>query len=251
MTTPARLSVGTVAFAVAAATARRPPPSSPPPRPVRTAHQPALRDHVRLRHRGEPDDQGGDELRRRGTGPGAALVPGLDAGRVRAELVRPLGVQLHAHRRGRHGSDAGLGQARLRHLACERRRAPSRSASVSTTWPTRSTTRWPGPGRDFALFNGTNLLPYPEGRGTDFPATVTVKTEPDLARRHRDAGRAAAAGQLPRGQLPRPGGQAVLRRAHRLRQHAGERGVDPARHLSRRCARRPGPRGRSGTTSAR
>jgi predicted metalloprotease with PDZ domain len=32
---------------------------------------------------------------------------------------------------------------------------------------------------NFALFNGTNLLPYPEGRGTDFPATVTVTTEPD------------------------------------------------------------------------
>jgi predicted metalloprotease with PDZ domain len=31
---------------------------------------------------------------------------------------------------------------------------------------------------DFALFNGTNLFPYPEGRGTNFPATVTVKTEP-------------------------------------------------------------------------
>ncbi len=31
---------------------------------------------------------------------------------------------------------------------------------------------------NFALFNGTNLLPYPEGRGADFSATVTVKTEP-------------------------------------------------------------------------
>ena len=31
---------------------------------------------------------------------------------------------------------------------------------------------------DFALFNGTNVLPYPEGRSTNFPATVTVKTEP-------------------------------------------------------------------------
>ena len=31
---------------------------------------------------------------------------------------------------------------------------------------------------DFVLFNGTNVLPYPEGRGTDFPATVTIKTEP-------------------------------------------------------------------------
>jgi predicted metalloprotease with PDZ domain len=32
---------------------------------------------------------------------------------------------------------------------------------------------------DFVLFNGTNLLLYPEGTGFDFPATVTVKTQPD------------------------------------------------------------------------
>ena len=32
--------------------------------------------------------------------------------------------------------------------------------------------------RDFAFFNGTNLFPYPEGRGFNFPATVTVKTQP-------------------------------------------------------------------------
>src|SRR5918999_5939064 len=32
---------------------------------------------------------------------------------------------------------------------------------------------------DFALFNGTNLLLYPEGTGFDFPARVTVKTQPD------------------------------------------------------------------------
>ena len=31
---------------------------------------------------------------------------------------------------------------------------------------------------DFAFFNGTNLFPYPEGRRFDFPATVTVKTQP-------------------------------------------------------------------------
>jgi predicted metalloprotease with PDZ domain len=31
---------------------------------------------------------------------------------------------------------------------------------------------------DFVLFNGTNVLPYPEGRGTNFPATVTIQTEP-------------------------------------------------------------------------
>jgi predicted metalloprotease with PDZ domain len=31
---------------------------------------------------------------------------------------------------------------------------------------------------DFVLFNGTNLLPYPEGTDFNFPATVTVKTQP-------------------------------------------------------------------------
>lgn len=32
---------------------------------------------------------------------------------------------------------------------------------------------------DFALFNGTNVFFYPEGRGTDLPATVVVATEAD------------------------------------------------------------------------
>lgn len=31
---------------------------------------------------------------------------------------------------------------------------------------------------DFAFFNGTNVLLYPEGRGFDFPATVSIETEP-------------------------------------------------------------------------
>jgi predicted metalloprotease with PDZ domain len=31
---------------------------------------------------------------------------------------------------------------------------------------------------DFVFFNGTNILPYPEGRGFGFAATVTVKTQP-------------------------------------------------------------------------
>jgi predicted metalloprotease with PDZ domain len=31
---------------------------------------------------------------------------------------------------------------------------------------------------NFAFFNGTNVLPYPEGRGLAFPATVTIRTEP-------------------------------------------------------------------------
>jgi predicted metalloprotease with PDZ domain len=33
--------------------------------------------------------------------------------------------------------------------------------------------------REFAFFNGTNLLPFPDGRSTDFAATVTVNTEGD------------------------------------------------------------------------
>ncbi len=32
---------------------------------------------------------------------------------------------------------------------------------------------------DFLLFNGTNLFPYAEGRGLDFPATVSVRTPAD------------------------------------------------------------------------
>jgi predicted metalloprotease with PDZ domain len=31
---------------------------------------------------------------------------------------------------------------------------------------------------DFAFFNGTNLFLYPEGRGTDFAASVTIRTQP-------------------------------------------------------------------------
>jgi predicted metalloprotease with PDZ domain len=34
--------------------------------------------------------------------------------------------------------------------------------------------------RDFALFNGTNLFLYPEGRSLEFPATMSVRTEPDF-----------------------------------------------------------------------
>jgi len=33
---------------------------------------------------------------------------------------------------------------------------------------------------DFALFNGTNLFLYPEGRSLDFPATMSVTTEPSF-----------------------------------------------------------------------
>jgi len=33
--------------------------------------------------------------------------------------------------------------------------------------------------REFAFFNGTNILPFPEGRSPDFTATVTINTEAD------------------------------------------------------------------------
>jgi predicted metalloprotease with PDZ domain len=33
---------------------------------------------------------------------------------------------------------------------------------------------------DFALFNGTNIFLYPEGRPKEFPATLVVRTEPDF-----------------------------------------------------------------------
>ena len=57
-------------------------------------------------------------------------------------------------------------------------RRASRSRSASTTWPTRSTTPWPGPGRISRSSTAPTCFLYPEGRGFDFPATVTVKTQP-------------------------------------------------------------------------
>ena len=33
---------------------------------------------------------------------------------------------------------------------------------------------------NFALFNGTNLFLYPEGRSLEFPATMSVRTDPDF-----------------------------------------------------------------------
>src|SRR5438105_12861924 len=44
---------------------------------------------------------------------------------------------------------------------------------------------------DFVLFNGTNLFPYAEGRGYDFPASVAVNTE---------AGWKVVTGMMPAGQ---------------------------------------------------
>ena len=58
---------------------------------------------------------------------------------------------------------------------------PTRGGKVTVTFDYIADTldnamAWARP--DFALFNGTNLFLYPEGRSLDFPATVTVRTEP-------------------------------------------------------------------------
>jgi predicted metalloprotease with PDZ domain len=50
---------------------------------------------------------------------------------------------------------------------------------------------------NFALFNGTNVFLYPEGRGFDWPATVTVRTEPTWL--------------VATGMTPVPGGSAGVR----------------------------------------
>ena len=58
---------------------------------------------------------------------------------------------------------------------------PAGARSVTVRFDYRANTldnaaAWSRP--DFAFVNGTNIFPYPEGRGYAFPATVTVKTQP-------------------------------------------------------------------------
>jgi predicted metalloprotease with PDZ domain len=60
---------------------------------------------------------------------------------------------------------------------------PKRAGEVSVAFDVTADTldngmSWTRP--DFALFNGTNVFLYPEGRSTDFAATVTIRTEPDF-----------------------------------------------------------------------
>jgi predicted metalloprotease with PDZ domain len=60
---------------------------------------------------------------------------------------------------------------------------PTRSGTVTVEFDYEADSldnamSWTRP--DFALFNGTNLFLYPEGRPLDFPATVTVRTDSDL-----------------------------------------------------------------------
>src|SRR5579883_598638 len=55
--------------------------------------------------------------------------------------------------------------------------APTAADGRPLTWDTMDNAMaWTRP--DFALFNGTNLFLYPEGRGLNFPATVTIHTTP-------------------------------------------------------------------------
>ena len=64
---------------------------------------------------------------------------------------------------------------------------------------------------DFVLFNGTNVLPVPRRPRHRLPGHRDDQDRADLDGRDRDAAGAAAAADVPRGQLPRPGGHAVLR----------------------------------------
>ena len=94
-----------------------------------------------------------------GPGPVLLSLPAWTPGRVRAELVRPLGRPTSRRRAG--GAAAGLGQARLRHLAGPAGGRQVGHASGSTTWPTRSTTRWPGPGRTSCSSTAPTCCPTP------------------------------------------------------------------------------------------
>ena len=58
---------------------------------------------------------------------------------------------------------------------------PKRAGQVTVAFDVTADTldngmSWTKP--DFAMFNGTNLFLYPEGRSTDFASTVAIKTEP-------------------------------------------------------------------------
>jgi predicted metalloprotease with PDZ domain len=60
---------------------------------------------------------------------------------------------------------------------------PKRAGQVTVSFDVTADTldngmSWTKP--DFALFNGTNVFLYPEGRSSDFASTVTIRTEPDF-----------------------------------------------------------------------
>ena len=97
-----------------------------------------------------------------GPGPGPALVPRLDARRVRAGLLRPVGVELR--RGGRRASRSTWDKLDYDTWRVQ----PGGAKSVSVHFDFLADTldnamAWARP--DFVLFNGTNVLPYPEGRG--------------------------------------------------------------------------------------
>jgi predicted metalloprotease with PDZ domain len=60
---------------------------------------------------------------------------------------------------------------------------PTRAGRVTITFDYAADTldnamSWAQP--DFALFNGTNLFMYPEGRSMEYPSTVEIRTEPEF-----------------------------------------------------------------------
>ena len=226
--------------ALGAHDARRSPSSRPPPA-VRAAHQPALRDHLRLRHRGERARiKVAMTLRRRGAGAGAALVPGLDAGRVRAQHFARWVSNFTPDRRRRHARwrwdkldyDTWRVQPGRRQVGQRPVRLPGRHARQRDgLGPAglRAVQRH----QPAALSRGPRLrLPgHRDGQDrADWQVATGMQAVPQQP------------GSLSRGQLPRPGRHAVLRRPDRLRQHAGGRRagpgsppIPPARSRARRA----------------
>ena len=132
-----------------------------------------------------PHHQGRDELRRRpGPGPVLLSLPAWTPGAYELTFFARW-VSDFTPDGGREA--AGLGQAGLRHLAGEARRRQVGDGHASTTWPTRSTTRWRGPSRTSRFFNGTNVLPLPRRPRHRFPGHRHDQDRAVLAGRDRHA----------------------------------------------------------------
>ena len=136
---------------------------------------------------------------------------------------------------------ARLGQVRLRHLADRSGGRPDGHRALRL------------PGGDARQCGGVEPaglrllqrhqhLPLSRGPGVRLRCDGRGQDPARLAGRDRDAARGVLQGSYRGGQLSRPGGQAVLRRPDRPRQHAGGGQVAPPGHLSRRRDGGPRPR---------
>ena len=128
-----------------------------------------------------------------GPGPGAALASRLDARRLRDELLRALGLELH-----RDGGGQALAWDKLDYDTWRRAAggAPGRLRCGSTTSPTRSTTRWRGPGPTSPCSTAPTSCSTPRGAAR-FPRHGHGQDRAGLARGHGHAGRPQRPRTLP------------------------------------------------------